>query len=57
MVVHAIETEADISEFKASLVYAVSSRTARAIYQDPILNNNNNKNQQMVVCVWWWWGG
>jgi hypothetical protein len=37
-----------ISEFKASLVYKVSSRTARAIQRNPVLknhkNNNNNNN-------------
>jgi hypothetical protein len=36
-----------ISEFKASLVYRVSSRTARSIQRNPVSknqNNNNNKN-------------
>jgi hypothetical protein len=42
-----------ISEFEASLVYRVSSRTARAIQRNPVSkkpkkpknqNNNNNKN-------------
>jgi hypothetical protein len=36
-----------ISEFKASLVYRMSSRTARAIQRNPVSgkkNNNNNKN-------------
>jgi hypothetical protein len=37
-----------ISEFEASLVYKVSSRTARAIQRDPVSKqkaktNNNNK--------------
>jgi hypothetical protein len=38
-----------ISEFKASLVYKVSSRTARAIQKNPVSKNktkqknNNNK--------------
>jgi hypothetical protein len=36
-----------ISEFEASLVYRVSSRTARAIQRNPVSrntkNNNNNK--------------
>jgi uncharacterized protein (DUF2252 family) len=41
-----------ISEFQASLVYRVSSRTARAIQRNPVLkkqknkNNNNKKNPQ-----------
>jgi hypothetical protein len=35
-----------ISEFKASLVYKVSSRTARAILRNPVSKNNNNINKQ-----------
>jgi hypothetical protein len=35
-----------ISEFKASLVYKVSSRTARAIQRNPVSNNNNNKKKK-----------
>jgi hypothetical protein len=36
-----------ISEFKASLVYRVSSRTVRAIQRNPVSkNNNNNKTKQ-----------
>jgi hypothetical protein len=38
-----------ISEFKASLVYRVSSRTAMAIQRNPVskqTNNNNKKNKQ-----------
>jgi hypothetical protein len=46
-----------ISEFEASLVYRVSSRTARAIQRNPVSKpqkkkkkktkqNNNNKNQE-----------
>jgi hypothetical protein len=34
-----------ISEFDASLVYKVSSRTARAIQRNPVLKNKN-KNKQ-----------
>jgi hypothetical protein len=35
-----------ISEFKASLVYKVSSRTARAIQRNPVSKNKNkNKNK------------
>ena len=50
-----------ISEFEASLVYRVSSRTARAIQRNPvsknktnkiiiiiIINNNNNKTELRV---------
>jgi hypothetical protein len=36
-----------ISEFEASLVYKVSSRTARAIQRNPVLKNQNkNKNKK-----------
>jgi hypothetical protein len=39
-----------ISEFKASLVYKVSSRTARAIQKNPVSKNQTkpkqNKNKQ-----------
>jgi hypothetical protein len=34
-----------ISEFKASLVYRVSSKTARAIQRDPV-SKNKNKNKR-----------
>jgi hypothetical protein len=33
-----------ISEFEASLVYKVSSRTARAIQRNPVLKNKQTKN-------------
>jgi hypothetical protein len=33
-----------ISEFEASLVYKVSSRTARATQRNPVLKNQNNNN-------------
>jgi hypothetical protein len=33
-----------ISDFKASLVYRVSSRTARATQKNPLSKNNNNNN-------------
>jgi hypothetical protein len=35
-----------ISEFKASLVYKVSSRTARAIQRNPVLKKQKTKNKQ-----------
>jgi hypothetical protein len=35
-----------ISEFKASLVYRVSSRTARAAQRNPVSKNKNKKQQQ-----------
>jgi hypothetical protein len=34
-----------ISEFKVSLVYRVSSRTARAIQRNPVSKNKQNKNK------------
>jgi hypothetical protein len=35
-----------ISEFEASLVYKVSSRTARAIQRNPVSKQNKTKNKQ-----------
>ena len=35
-----------ISEFEASLVYRVSSRTARATQRNPVLKNNNNNKKK-----------
>jgi hypothetical protein len=43
-----------ISEFEASLVYKVSSRTVRAIQRNPVLkktkkpNNNNSNNKKLL---------
>jgi hypothetical protein len=34
-----------ISEFKASLVYRVSSRTARATQRNPVLKNKTKQNK------------
>jgi hypothetical protein len=35
-----------ISEFEASLVYKVSSRTARAIQRNPVSKNQNHKKEK-----------
>jgi hypothetical protein len=35
-----------ISEFEASLVYKVSSRTARAIQRNPVLKNQEKKKKK-----------
>ena len=35
-----------ISEFEASLVYKVSSRTARAIQRNPVSKKKTNKQKQ-----------
>jgi hypothetical protein len=35
-----------ISEFEASLVYRVSSRTARATQRNPVLKNSKNNNKK-----------
>jgi hypothetical protein len=35
-----------ISEFKASLVYKVSSRTARTIQRNPVLEEKTKKNKK-----------
>jgi hypothetical protein len=36
-----------ISEFEASLVYKVSSRTARAIQRKPVSNKQTNKQKEI----------
>jgi hypothetical protein len=46
MVAHALGGRGrQISEFEASLVYRMSSRTARAIQRNPILKNQKTKKQ------------
>jgi hypothetical protein len=35
-----------ISEFEASLIYKVSSRTARAIQRNPVSKNKTKQNKQ-----------
>jgi hypothetical protein len=37
-----------ISEFEASLVYRVSSRTARAIQRNPVKNKQTNKQTKQT---------
>jgi hypothetical protein len=37
-----------ISEFKASLVYRVSSRTVRATQRNPVSKTKQNKNKQEI---------
>jgi hypothetical protein len=38
-----------ISEFEASLVYRVSSRTARAIERNPVLKKKKKESHPMVI--------
>jgi hypothetical protein len=38
-----------ISEFEASLVYRVSSRTARAIQRNPVLKKTKNKQTNKKI--------
>jgi hypothetical protein len=56
VVVHAFKSQHSggrgrwISEFEASLVYKVSSRTARAIQRNPVSKNKNkNKKQENII--------
>jgi hypothetical protein len=37
-----------ISEFKASLVYSVSSRTARATHRNPVSKNKTNQTKKQI---------
>jgi hypothetical protein len=41
-----------ISEFEASLVFKVSSRTARAIQRNPVSKNQKTKKQQQQQKRW-----
>jgi hypothetical protein len=38
-----------ISEFEVSLVYKVSSRTARAIQRNPVLKIHTHKNKKIKI--------
>jgi hypothetical protein len=38
-----------ISEFEASLVYKVSSRTAKATQRNPVSKNPNNNNNKIKI--------
>jgi hypothetical protein len=40
-----------ISEFKASLVYRVSSRTARATQRNSVSKNQKKKKKKFVICM------
>jgi hypothetical protein len=40
---------ARISEFEASLVYKVSSRTARAIQRNPVSKNKNKQTKKRAL--------
>ena len=39
------EAELELCEFKASLVYRVSSRTVRVTQRNPVLKNKNNNKK------------
>jgi hypothetical protein len=43
------EAEAEAGRFEASLVYNVSSRTARAIQRNPVSKNKTKQNKQKNV--------
>jgi hypothetical protein len=45
-----------ISEFEASLVYKVSSRTARAIQRNPVSKNKNKQTKKPNQKKWKPWG-
>jgi hypothetical protein len=42
-----------ISEFEASLVYKVSSRTARAIQRNPVSKKQTNKKKRVAMVEGW----
>jgi hypothetical protein len=41
----------DLCEFEASLVYRMSSRTARATQKNPVLKNKQTNKIYMYLCV------
>jgi hypothetical protein len=49
-----------LSEFKTSLTYRASSRTARATQRNLVSKNKKkNKNKRGLRehdILWWWWG-
>jgi hypothetical protein len=49
VVVYAFNPSSQISEFEVSLVYGISSRTARATQRNPILKNQKPKKKKGVV--------
>jgi hypothetical protein len=42
------QKQVDLYEFKANLVYTVSSRTARGTQRNPTLKNNNNQRTVLI---------
>jgi hypothetical protein len=44
-----------ISEFKANLLYRVSSRTARATKKNPVLKRKKKKKKKDKVWQKWWY--
>ena len=49
---HLIGRGRQISEFQASLVYRVSSRTARATQRNPVSKNQKKKNKTSSKTSW-----
>jgi hypothetical protein len=47
------QRQAGVSEFKTSLVYRVSSRTARAIQRNPV-SKKQNKTKKYILLVDCW---
>jgi hypothetical protein len=45
------EAEAGGSQFKASLVYRVGSRTARATQRNPVWKNQNKRREEREMIV------
>jgi hypothetical protein len=51
MVVHAFNPSTFFSEFEASLVYKVSSRTARATQRNPASKNQKKKKKTKTLAT------
>ena len=46
------QSQADLHEFKAGLVYRVSFRIARATQRNPVLKNKNNNKKVIYVYMY-----
>jgi hypothetical protein len=44
-----VQRQADLCEFEASLVYRVSSRTARAKQRSPVLKNKAKEKPKLSI--------
>ena len=48
------QRQEDLCELEASLVYRVSSRTARATQGNPVLKQQQSKSHVNIYCIYRW---